>query len=68
MLPIQSINSFGTLQETLKYFKENPDDLPLAAGTDIVPALRDKKINNVRLLDIHYLEALALKLINSLMI
>ena len=58
MLPIQSINSFGTLQETLKYFKENPDDLPLAAGTDIVPALRDKKINNVRLLDIHHLEAL----------
>lgn len=58
MLSIKDIYTCKDLNDALSFLKENPYYLPLAAGTDVVPMLRDKKIRDVSFLNLQNVDAL----------
>lgn len=53
MLSIEKVYSCTNVQEALDFLSEDEKAIPLAAGTDIVPMLRDGISRNARLVDIH---------------
>ena len=58
MLNIKDIQSCDDVNSALAYLSTHPAAKPLAAGTDIIPAVRDHLISDVELLDLHKLEDL----------
>jgi CO/xanthine dehydrogenase FAD-binding subunit len=58
LLPVEKIVSCGTVSQALDCLSQDEDAMILAAGTDIVPMLRDGALKNVRLVDIRNLKEL----------
>lgn len=58
MLNIKEIHSCDTLNEALTFLHTHPEVKPIAAGTDVIPAVRDHLTENPVLLDLHKLQEL----------
>ena len=58
LLSVDKIYTCETIAQALEYLTLDEAAMPLAAGTDLVPMLRDGAVKNARLVDLHNIREL----------
>ncbi len=58
LLPVERIYQCESVSQALDCLAADGEALPLAAGTDLVPVLRDRAMDRARLVDLHGLKEL----------